>query len=39
MTAEELLSQDFGTIADVIRAQAVEHAGKAALVDAKRTIS
>ena len=39
MTAEELLSQDFGTIADVIRAQAVEHAGKPALVDAKRTIT
>jgi len=39
MTAEELLSQDFGTIADVIRAQAAEHAGKAALVDAKRTIT
>ena len=38
MTAEELLSQDFGTIADVIRAQAVEHADKPALVDAKRTI-
>jgi acyl-CoA synthetase (AMP-forming)/AMP-acid ligase II len=39
VTAEELLSQDFGTIADVIRAQAVEHAGKPALIDAKRTIS
>ena len=39
MTAEELLSQDFGTIADVIRAQAAEHAGKPALVDAKRTIT
>ena len=39
MTAEELLSQDFGTIADVIRAQAVEHAGKPALIDARRTIS
>lgn len=39
MTAEELLSQEFGTIADVIRAQAVEHAAKPAVVDAKRTIS
>jgi len=39
VTAEELLSQDFGTIADVIRAQAVEHAGKPALIDARRTIS
>ncbi|MBU1374975.1 MAG: acyl--CoA ligase [Alphaproteobacteria bacterium] len=39
MTAEDLLSQDFGTIADVIRAQAAEHKGKPALVDAKRTIS
>jgi long-chain acyl-CoA synthetase len=39
VTAEELLSQDFGTIADVIRAQAVEHAGKSALIDANRTIS
>ena len=39
MTVEELLSQDFGTIADVIRAQAVEQGEKPALVDAKRTIS
>ncbi|WP_296600627.1 class I adenylate-forming enzyme family protein [Phenylobacterium sp.] len=39
MTAEELLSQDFGTIADIIRAQAAEHRDKPALVDAKRTIS
>ncbi|OHB32025.1 MAG: 4-coumarate--CoA ligase [Phenylobacterium sp. RIFCSPHIGHO2_01_FULL_69_31] len=38
MTAEELLSQEFGTIADVIRAQAAEHGDKPALVDAKRTI-
>jgi len=39
VTVEELLSQDFGTIADVIRAQAVEQGEKPALVDAKRTIS
>ena len=39
MTAEDLLSQDFGTIADVIRAQAEEHGAKPALVDAKRTIA
>lgn len=38
MTAEELLSQDFGTIADVIRAQAVEYGSKPALIDAGRTI-
>ena len=39
MTAEELLSQDFGTLADVIRAHAVEQAGKPALVDARRTLT
>jgi acyl-CoA synthetase (AMP-forming)/AMP-acid ligase II len=39
MTAEDLLSQEFGTIADVIRAQAAEHGAKPALVDAKRTIA
>lgn len=39
MTVEELLSQDFGTLADVIRAQAAAQAAKPALVDAKRTIS
>ena len=39
MTAEELLSQDFGTLADVIRAHAVEQPGKPALVDSRRTIT
>jgi len=39
VTAEELLSQDFGTLADIIRAHAVEHGSKAALVDAKRTLA
>lgn len=39
MTTEELLSQDFGTLADVIRAHAVEQPAKPALVDARRTIS
>ena len=39
MSAEELLAQDFGTIADVIRAQAAELGDKPALVDAKRTLS
>jgi len=39
VTAEELLSQDFGTIADVIRAHAAEQPQKAALVDARRTIA
>ena len=39
MSVEELLTQEFGTLADVIRAQAAELGGKAALVDAKRTIS
>ena len=39
MTAEELLSQEFGTLADVIRAHAAEQPGKPALVDAHRTIS
>ncbi|MFN3512770.1 MAG: class I adenylate-forming enzyme family protein [Phenylobacterium sp.] len=39
MTAEELLAQDFGTLADVIRAQAAELGEKPALVDANRTIS
>lgn len=39
MTAEELLSQDFGTLADVIRAHGDEQPAKLALVDAKRTIS
>lgn len=39
MSAEELLAQDFGTIADVIRAQAAELGDKPALVDARRTLS
>ncbi|MCR5877920.1 class I adenylate-forming enzyme family protein [Phenylobacterium sp. J367] len=38
-SAEALLAEDFGTIADVIRAQAAELKAKPALVDAKRTIS
>jgi acyl-CoA synthetase (AMP-forming)/AMP-acid ligase II len=39
MSVEELLTQEFGTLADVIRAQAIELTDKPALVDAKRTIS
>ncbi|HEY8573827.1 class I adenylate-forming enzyme family protein [Phenylobacterium sp.] len=39
MTAEDLLAQDFGTIADVIRAQAQVLGDKPALVDARRTVS
>ncbi len=39
MTTEELLSQDFGTLADVIRAHAVDQPAKSALVDARRTIT
>jgi len=39
MSAEELLAQDFGTLADVIREQARELKDKPALVDAKRTLS
>ena len=39
MSAEDLLAQDFGTLADVIRAQAVELQAKPALIDARRTIS
>ncbi len=39
MSADELLAQDFGTLADVIRAQAAELSTKPALIDAKRTIS
>ncbi len=39
MTVEELLSQEFGTIADVIRAQAAELGDKPAIVDAERSIS
>ena len=39
MSAEELLAQDFGTLADVIREQAGELGAKPALVDARRTMS
>ncbi|PZQ63956.1 MAG: 4-coumarate--CoA ligase [Phenylobacterium zucineum] len=39
MTVEELLSQDFGTLADVLRAQAAAQPAKPALVDAKRTLA
>jgi long-chain acyl-CoA synthetase len=39
MTVEDLLSQEFGTIADVIRAQAAQLGAKPALVDARRTIT
>jgi long-chain acyl-CoA synthetase len=39
MTAEELLTLEFGTLADVIRAQAAELGDKPALIDANRTIS
>jgi acyl-CoA synthetase (AMP-forming)/AMP-acid ligase II len=39
MSTEDLLAQDFGTLADVIREQARELKDKPALVDAKRTIS
>ena len=39
MSVAEILDRDFATLADVIRAQAAEQGGKAALVDAKRTIS
>ncbi|MFN4175618.1 class I adenylate-forming enzyme family protein [Phenylobacterium sp.] len=39
MTPEELLSQDFGTMADVIRAQAAVLKDKPALVDPRRVIT
>jgi long-chain acyl-CoA synthetase len=39
VTVEELMSQDFGTIAEVIRAQAEALQDKPALVDAKRVMS
>jgi acyl-CoA synthetase (AMP-forming)/AMP-acid ligase II len=39
MTAEELLSQEFGTLAEVIRAQAAELGDKPALIDANRTLA
>ena len=38
MSAEALLSRDFGTLSDVIRAQAAEFSAKPALVDAGRTL-
>jgi long-chain acyl-CoA synthetase len=39
MSVEDILTQEFGTLADVIAAQAAERADKPALVDAKRTIT
>ena len=39
MSAEQILTQDFGTLADVIREQAKDLGAQAALVDANRTIS
>ncbi|WP_304167605.1 class I adenylate-forming enzyme family protein [Phenylobacterium aquaticum] len=39
MSVEEILTQEFGTLAEVIAAQAQERGDKAALVDARRTIS
>jgi long-chain acyl-CoA synthetase len=39
MSAADILDRDFGTIADVIRAQAAEVGEKSALIDAQRTIS
>lgn len=39
MSVEELLAQDFGTIADVIREQAKALKDQPALVDARRTVS
>jgi len=39
MSVEELLTQDFGTLADVVAAQAREQGAKPALIDAARTIS
>jgi long-chain acyl-CoA synthetase len=39
MSVEELMSQEFGTLADVIRAQAAELKDKPALIDANRIIS
>jgi acyl-CoA synthetase (AMP-forming)/AMP-acid ligase II len=39
MSVEALLSQDFGTLADVVREQAKALKDKLALVDAKRTVS
>ncbi|WP_411288528.1 class I adenylate-forming enzyme family protein [Phenylobacterium sp.] len=39
MSAEELLTQDFGTLADVIREQAKALDDKPALIDARRTLT
>ncbi len=39
MSVEELLTQEFGTLEQVVRAQAKELGAKPALVDANRTIS
>ncbi|RAK61685.1 4-coumarate--CoA ligase [Phenylobacterium hankyongense] len=39
MSVEEMLAQEFGTLADVIREQARELSDKPALVDARRTIT
>ena len=39
MSAEQLLTQDFGTLAEVIREQAKALKDKAALIDARRTLS
>ena len=39
MSVDELLAQDFGTIADVVRAQAAALGDKPALVDARRSLS
>jgi len=39
MSVEQMLSQDFGTLAEVIGQQAKERAGKHALVDAKSTMT
>ena len=39
MSVEQMLSQDFGTLAEVIGEQAKERAGKPALVDARSTMT
>ncbi|WP_374535165.1 class I adenylate-forming enzyme family protein [Phenylobacterium sp.] len=39
MSAEQLLTQEFGTLADVIREQARDLKDKPALIDARRTIT
>ena len=38
-SVEEMLSQDFGTLADVVRAQARERGDKPALIDASRSLT